>query len=807
MSLKIYFCGYGGNAYLAEELRPIIEDLGLNLITIHEHDNADIKWDKDTWLEHLKKADIIIAPANYKIQPAKSANRLTQAMSLGKPVVCSPLPAYLDVGKKYPGSFLIADSPEEWKERLMLLRDTPMFRQQLGERALKASQDYSLDAMGQKWVLLLKEIKLSKKEIVKELPSEPSFEFEINPANPNAVLKPIQESVQEIQDSVDIIIPTYKNLRGLKLCINSIRECTTIPYRIIVINNGVSEEMHQYLKSQKDIDYKKIEKTTFAKAVNTGLRAMTSKYAMILNDDVIVSRGWLKTMIKVCTSEIGAVGPLSNCDKGWLHNYNINIGNIELLPGINTFEQIEPIISQIYEYKSPYSGITERDWIAFYATLIPREVIMKVGILDEKFENSGEDSDYCYRIRKLGYKIIQAFESFVFHFGAVSRKILEKENYEEYHLMDKRTISYLNLKYQQPLVVFYSGPSWEKWDFRNLEQGGIGGSEVWQINLSRELSKLNYRVINFCDCEKEILDNDIKWLPFNQYNSFIEQNYIDFFISSRTTDPFLYPLRVGKTFVQIHDVWMLSHRDQILLDKITKFCALSQWHLDFASDYHKIPKSQMTITANGINFDRFDNIKTERNPYRLHWSSSWDRGLDNVLYLFPFIKEKIPQLELHIFYGIYNWKQSCLKKNDQKGLEKISELEKAISQPGIFSYGRINQKKLAEEWCKASLWLYPAWFSESFCITAIEGQRAGVPVIANKYAGLVSTLGDSAILLGNGDPWWPYSKEGREKFLEETISILTDKDKWQYWSEKGFKNTEKYSWAQVAQMWKKLFEE
>lgn len=791
--LKIYFCGYGGNAYLAEELRPIINELGMELITIHEHDNADIKWNKDTWLDHLKKADIIIAPANYKIQPAKSANRLTQGMSLGKPVICSPLPAYLDVAKKYPGSFLIADTQEEWKEKLILLRDTPMFRQQLSERALKAAQDYSLEAMGKKWIELFDDLKIEERP--------PDFSIELIPEK-----EPQKEPIQE--DSVDIIIPTYKNLRGLKLCINSIRECTSVPYRIIVVNNGDDKEIHKYLESQLDIIYKKIEKSTFAQAVNIGLKAMTYKYAMILNDDVIVSHGWLKTMIEACTPGIGAVGPLSNCDFGWLHNHILNVDGINLLPGKNTFEEIEPIIPYIYEAKFPHSDIIERDWIAFYATLIPREVITKVGILDEEFENSGEDTDYCTRIRKLGYKIIQTYKSFVFHFGAVSRKILEKENYKEYHAADERTISYLNLKYSEPTVMLYSGPSWERWSFKSLEEGGIGGSEVWQVSVARELSELGYRVISFNDLpEPEMWEGDIKWLHYTKYPQWCEQNYADYAILSRTTDPLKFPLRAGKVFVMVHDIWLLSPREQLFLEKVNKFCVLSKWHWDFFKNHHKIPDdSKLSLTANGIDFSRYDQ-EVERHPYRLWYSSSPDRGLDTLLYLFPFIKEQIPELELHIHYGFNNWEKAIKVRNNESDRRRMKEIKKRMQQPGVHYRGRVSQSELAKTELSSSLWAYPTDFEEVFCITAVEAQRARVPVIASNYAALQTIVGDSGILIGNGTKGQSYTKEYREKFVEECISILKDRDKWQHWSEKGFKNTEKYSWTQVAHMWRDLFKE
>ena len=71
------------------------------------------------------------------------------------------------------------------------------------------------------------------------------------------------------------------------------------------------------------------------------------------------------------------------------------------------------------------------------------------------------------------------------------------------------------------------------------------------------------------------------------------------------------------------------------------------------------------------------------------------------------------------------------------------------------------------------------------CITAVECQRAGVPVLASNYAGLQTTVGDSGILLGDGSKWYAYSKEGRERFLDEAVSLLKDSVKWEEWFEEG----------------------
>jgi glycosyltransferase involved in cell wall biosynthesis len=764
MSLKVYWIGYGGNSVFAEDLRPTIEKLGMSLTTIHEHSNANIQWNRFTWLGHLREADIIIVPANWKVQPAKSNNRLTQAMSLGKPVICSPMPAYLKVAESHPDSFLIADTVEEWEKALIQLRDDQEFRLAMGKRALEASKDYSIDVIAKKWL-------------------------DVFASDP---------------DCVDIVIPTYKNLRGLKLCLESIRNCVGIPHKIFVVNNGSDEQLHQYLSTQDDITYIKKDKLNFAQAVNIGIRAGKYKYVLILNDDTILSRNSLETMVKACEVGVGGVNPLSNCDFGWRHTHDIEIGGVRLQPGINTFEQIEPIVEQIHDYKSPYREFVERDWLAFYCTLIPRKVIDTVGVLCEDYCNSGEDYDLCMRINRKGYKMVHANAAFVFHMGAVSRKILEEEDPGSFHKSDGATRVLMHTMWGKESVMLFSGPSWEKWDYRNLKTG-IGGSEIWQIQLSRKLSDLGYRVISFCDCKESSFDGSVEWKPYTDYNKWVDEHWVDYAIISRTTDPLHLPLRAEKIFVQIHDVWLLSPKDQLFLDKVDKFCVLSDWHKEFVKGHHQIPDDKLVLTANGIEFDRFDELNVERDPFRLIWTSSLDRGLDNVLYMWPFIKEKVPEATLHVFYGLYNWKESAKRRNDTEGLKKIEALEKSLDQPGVFFEDRVSQDRLALEFKKSSLWLYPSWFSETFCISAIEAQRAGVPVIANKYAGLITTLGDSALLLGNGDAWWPYSKEGREAFIAETVSILTDRTKWEYWSTKGFENSNKYSWEKSALRWKDLF--
>jgi glycosyltransferase involved in cell wall biosynthesis len=757
--MKIYNFGYGGNSVYAEELRPLIESLGHSLICIHEWDSANVKYNRETVYAELQKADIIVLPCNYKEQSCKSNNRLTQAMALGKPCIVSPLPAYLKIIKKYPSCALVASNLEEWKMNIEFLK-VDANREDMSKKAIQAASEFHIDVIGSKWLEILNE-------------------------------------------KTDIIIPTFNNLPCLKLCLDSIRKCTSC-YNLIVVNNGNDEALHQFLSEQKDITYIKKDRMTFSQAVNTGLRQSIAKYVCILNDDVIVSQNWLSIMINSCTKGIGAVGPLSNCDKSWLHNHDIVIDGLSLVPGVHKIGDVKP--DSIHSFKSTINEIHQRDWIAFYCTLMPREVVQKTGLLDEQFTNSGEDVDYCQRITRFGYKIIQNYNSFVFHFGAVSRKLLEADNKDAYQKDQVNTTSYMREKLDKQHVVIYTGQSWEKWDWKKLETG-IGGSENWVVYLAREFVKLGYRVTAFIDCETESVDQGVKYLKYTEYPNYIEQNFIDFFISSRVTDPFSHKIRYGRNFVMIHDIWLLGGKEaKLYLPMVYKYICLSDWHRDFVSDYHGLSKEKISIVPHGVDFNRY-NKKLERHPHRLIYSSSPDRGLDTLLYCFDFLKKDIPDLELHVFYGFYNWSEAIKVRNNPQELAWCNSIIEAMKKPGVFDHGRVGQQELADWQMQSSLWAYPTDFEETFCITAIECQAAGLPIIASNYAGLKTTVKNSAMLLGNGTKGQSLTKEYREEFIKHCHDILTNKNTWEYWSQKSLNNVKKYTWANTAKEWQKLFYE
>lgn len=206
--LKVYWFGYGGSSWLAEKYREMIEDrLGMSLITIHEHPNANIPWKLETVYKELSKADIIIIPANFRRQPCKSNNRLTQAMALGKPVICDPMPAYKNIINNGINGFITKNGEEEeWFKYLLMLRDSPQLRKEMGIEAKKTSDKYSLKNITNNWVQVLAQLD-----------------------NPNI----------DNKNKIDVIIPTKNNIPILSECLKSFSN-STLEETIYIIDNSDS---------------------------------------------------------------------------------------------------------------------------------------------------------------------------------------------------------------------------------------------------------------------------------------------------------------------------------------------------------------------------------------------------------------------------------------------------------------------------------------------------------------------------------------------------------------------------------------
>jgi tetratricopeptide (TPR) repeat protein len=137
----------------------------------------------------------------------------------------------------------------------------------------------------------------------------------------------------------------------------------------------------------------------------------------------VLTSGWLIRMIEVAESDskIGLVGPISNEVSGLQIEKEANYKSIEEMH----------IYTETIRNKNK-SEIFHFPRIAFLCTLIKREVIDKIGGLDERFSPGNyEDDDYCLRAQLAGFKTVIAKDVFIHHYGSKSFKADGGNKYAE----------------------------------------------------------------------------------------------------------------------------------------------------------------------------------------------------------------------------------------------------------------------------------------------------------------------------------------------------------------------------------------
>jgi glycosyltransferase involved in cell wall biosynthesis len=170
-------------------------------------------------------------------------------------------------------------------------------------------------------------------------------------------------------------------------------------------------------------------------------------------------------------------------------------------------------------------------------------------------------------------------------------------------------------------------------------------------------------------------------------------------------------------------------------DRIVPMCrAHETWllkrHPEFAN--------KTWVTRNGIKPELIEEVESNgvpvRNPHRIMFASSPDRGLANALRIFKRVKEYVPDAEFHATYGFNN-----IDKLIAQGVTRFQkykdECMKLVEETGAVFHGRLSQRELYREWFKTGILLYPTNFWETGWITGLEAQAMGaIPVYSPIWA-------------------------------------------------------------------------
>jgi O-antigen biosynthesis protein len=229
---------------------------------------------------------------------------------------------------------------------------------------------------------------------------------------------------------VSVIIVNYNVRAFLENCLHSVKKAMSgINAEIFVVDNASDDGSVEMVKENfPDVNLITNDKNLgFAAANNIALQESSGEYLLLLNPDTILQEDTLSVMIEFLdkNDSVGLAGcKILNPDgtlqlacrrsfpTPWVAFTKI-IGLSALFPRTRLFGKYN------LEYFDPDRSY-EVDAVSGSFMFVRRKAYEQAGKLDEQYFMYGEDLDWCYRIKKSGWKIYYISETKVIHYKGES---------------------------------------------------------------------------------------------------------------------------------------------------------------------------------------------------------------------------------------------------------------------------------------------------------------------------------------------------------------------------------------------------
>jgi len=238
---------------------------------------------------------------------------------------------------------------------------------------------------------------------------------------------------------VSIVIVNF-NTRKLTIeCIRSVlRKTKGINYSIILIDNGSSDgsvkEFLRLYKAEKRIELITLDTNLgFGKANNIGLKRSTGKYVLLLNSDTLIKDNvigemvhWMEKRKQVGVSTCSLMYPNGQLQgTGGYFPTLVRVFSwmtIQDLPLVDNFiKPFHPMKEKSFKKGDKfYKKEKEIDWVTGAFFMLRMKTYEETGGFDEDYFMYTEETDLCFRIKRLGWKIIYTPKWKVIHYGGAS---------------------------------------------------------------------------------------------------------------------------------------------------------------------------------------------------------------------------------------------------------------------------------------------------------------------------------------------------------------------------------------------------
>ncbi len=347
-----------------------------------------IKPSQDERIKAYEKSDIIIhipGAERFSLVPL-------EGMAVGLPVILLDHPGIKQYAKNRENSLIIKKiNPTDIALSILNITKFGNIRQKLKSYGLQVVQNYDLSTS----------IKGLESLIDQMIPTKDDL---------------VHESDNSEQEMVDIVVVNHNSGSGIKDCLALLRKYTlntSYSSRIIVVDNGSSDESLGYLQKQEEITLIANQQNGgYAKACNQGILAGKGNYILLLHSDSKVTEGWLVPLLKAIKDpKVGMAVPriITTVQEGLDTNEENLSGELEEI------EAAEDSVERNLHIAETEQRAKDSVEFAVGCKMIKRKLLNQIGLLAEEFFLYCEEMDYSLRIKEKGYEIKDVPESVVIH--------------------------------------------------------------------------------------------------------------------------------------------------------------------------------------------------------------------------------------------------------------------------------------------------------------------------------------------------------------------------------------------------------
>ncbi len=335
-----------------------------------------------------------------------------------------------------------------------------------------------------------------------------------------------------------------------------------------------------------------------------------------------------------------------------------------------------------------------------------------------------------------------------------------------------------------------------------LESKSLGGSETAGLCLARELAALGHRIRVFSRCDRPGFYDGVLYRPLDEFADYAPAAPHDVTIVQRAPEAFVTRMASRLNILWCHDLALGRQATLVkgVLWNVDRIAVLSRFMAEqYLEAYAPLPESVLWTTRNGIDLQGFEGLEAiPRDRKTLLYGARPERGLDVLLeQIFPRLLQEDPEFRLEL--ATYDNPVDHLRPF-------YAHLDQLCRDFGdrVVRLGPLPKRAYYEHLAHAGVYVYPtpsplaSTFAEISCITAMECQATGLPIVTSARGALPETIAPGAGTLIDGEPW---SAEYQDAFVAAVLRYVRDPAAWRAASEAGRQQAPALSWRAIAQEW------